>query len=408
MALRTDVLRVVQRLSFCRDMSTVMAELRDMARELTAADGVTVVLRDGDLCHYAEENAIAPLWKGRRFPIEQCISGWCMLHREQLAIPDIYLDPRVPHDAYRPTFVQSLAMTPIRSEAPIGAIGAYWASRHEATDGELEVLQALGDSAALAIANAELIQALEDSNRRKDEFLTMLAHELRNPLTPIRNALHILRLAGDNAETAAWAHDVMERQVRHLARLIDGLLDMARIQSGRIELHCERLDLTQLVRQAAEDRRGVLEAAGLELRLELPAAPVRVTADPARLSEALGDLLDNAGKFTPRGGEVSVRLATDEAAAEAVVTVRDTGEGIAPEMLPRVFDVFAQADTSLERSSGGLGLGLSLARGLVQLHGGSVLAESDGPGKGASFTLRIPEEPPQPAPSPSAAEAGPD
>jgi CheY-like chemotaxis protein len=173
MALQPGLIQLVQRLSFCRDSEEVMAVLRDSARHLTGADGLTVVLRDGDLCHYVEEDAIAPLWKGLRFPLQACISGWCMLNRQQVAIPDIYADARVPHEAYRPTFVKSLAMTPIRSEDPIGAIGLYWARHHQAGADEMEVLQALGDSAAMAFANIGMIEELREANRRKEELLSM-------------------------------------------------------------------------------------------------------------------------------------------------------------------------------------------------------------------------------------------
>ena len=375
-----------------------MDVLRECARRVTGADGITVVLRDGDLCHYVEEDAIGPLWKGRRFPMETCISGWCMLHREQVVVPDIYVDPRIPHEAYRPTFVRSLAMTPIRSEDPIGAIGAYWARYHEASPVELEVLQALGDSAALAIANARMIEKLRESSRRKDDLLSMLAHELRNPLAPIRNALHVLRLQ-DHEESgiSERAREMMERQVQLLARIVDDLLDVAQINSGRVMLRSERLDLARVVRQSVEDRRDLLESAGLILDLELPQTPVWISGDVMRLSQILGNLLDNAGKFTPPGGHVTVRLATEDPPRKATLTLVDTGVGIEAEVLPHIFDVFTQARQSLDRSQGGLGLGLSVVKGLLELHGGSIQAFSEGLGKGAAFTCELPWEAELPA-----------
>lgn len=397
MAFPGELIRVVQRLSFCRDADAVMSVLREAARDLTGADGVTIVFRDEDMCYYAEENAIAPLWKGRHFPMTACISGWCMLHREQLTIPDIYADDRIPHDAYRPTFVKSLAMTPIRSEEPIGAIGAYWASHHEATAEELEVLQALGDAASTAIANVELINALKDASRRRDEFISMLAHELRNPLAPIRNALHVLQLRSDDGATVRRAQEVMDRQVQHLAQIVDDLLDVARITRGKLELRRERLDLGRTVRQCVEDHRGVLEAAGLAVQVCVPEMPVWVEGDATRLAQALGSVLENAAKFTPAGGEVAVRLSTDDPDGRAVLTVRDTGIGIEPEMLPHIFETFSQADRSLDRPTGGLGLGLSVARGVLELHGGTIEAASDGMGQGSTFTLRLPREQELPA-----------
>lgn len=396
MALQAELIRVVQRLSFCGDMEGVVAVLSESARRLSGADGVTVVLREGDFCRYVEEDAIAPLWKGKRFPLEACISGWCMLQRRQVAIEDIYADPRVPHDAYRPTFVHSLAMTPIRSEDPIGALGAYWAGHHRATAEELEVLQWLGDSAAMAFANCRLIEQLKEANQRKDAFLSMLAHELRGPLAPVRNALRVLELrAADGVDDVAGrARDLLQRQIQILARIVDGLLDVARINQGRVLLRRERLDLARLVRQAAEDYRGVLEEAGVRLGLELPETPVWVMGDSARLAQVLGNLLENAGKFTPTGGEVTVRMPPGH---QAAVTVRDDGIGIEPEELPRIFEVFGQASQSLARDRGGLGLGLSVARSLLELHGGTIEAASRGLGKGAEFTLRLPREDELPA-----------
>jgi signal transduction histidine kinase/ActR/RegA family two-component response regulator len=397
LAIQTELIRVVQSLSFCQDLDSVMAVLREEARQLTRADGVTVVLRDGDQCHYAEESAIAPLWKGRRFPMKACISGWCMLHREQVVIPDIYADPRIPHDAYRPTFVKSLAMTPIRTEDPVGAIGAYWADPHQATTEELQILQDLGVSAAMALANVQLIAELRAANRRKDEFLSMLAHELRNPLAPLRNALHVLRLRGGEKEAVEQAGELMERQVQHLAHMVDDLLDVARFTSGKIALRRERLNLARVVRHAVEDRRSMMEEAGISLELELPEIPVWVTGDATRLAQVLGNVLDNARKFTPAGGGVTVQLSLEKPERQAVVAVRDTGIGIEAKLLPEIFEVFAQADRSLDRTSGGLGLGLAVAKGLLDLHSGTIEARSAGIGQGAEFILRLPHDQELPA-----------
>jgi signal transduction histidine kinase len=390
MSRQTDLIRVVQRLSLCRDLDAVTATLREAARDLTSADGVTVVLRDGDLCHYAEENAIAPLWKGRRFPMSTCISGWCMLHRQQVVITDIYADSRIPHDAYRPTFVKSLAMTPIRSENPLGAIGAYWASHHRATNEELQILQALGDSASVALDNIQLIERLSDANRRKDEFLSILAHELRNPLAPIMTGLHLMNMADRDDEQRRRAHDMMQRQVRHMAHLVDDLLDVARLTRGQITLRRERLDFARLVSQCAEDHRRLFDRARTPLTVQVPHTPVWVNGDSTRLSQVVVNLLDNAAKFTPPGGEVNVRLTSDARTGEALLTVTDTGIGIDAAVLPTLFQTFAQADASLDRSRGGLGLGLAVARGLLELHSGHIEARSSGSGTGSVFTVRLP------------------
>jgi PAS domain S-box-containing protein len=243
----------------------------------------------------------------------------------------------------------------------------------------------------LARAEAErLLKEVCEADRRKDEFLAMLAHELRNPLAPIRNAVHLLREAGGAGPVANQARAVMERQVRHLARLVDDLLDVSRIARGKIRLRRERLDLVEVLRAAAEDHRAPLAEAGLDFRVDFPPGPASVRGDSTRLAQVLDNLLVNAAKFTDAGGRVAVCMTLDPDRRLATVTVRDTGIGIDPELLPHLFEAFIQADRSLDRSRGGLGLGLALVRGLVQLHGGEVSAASEGLGHGATFTFWVP------------------
>jgi signal transduction histidine kinase len=389
MPLPPQWLETVQRLAFCRDFPSLMEVLSRAVRETTGADGATVVIREGELCHYVEEDAIAPLWRGMRFPADACVSGQCMRERAPVAIADVRGDPRVPESAYRPTFVRGLALAPIRREDPVGALGAYWARPHQASPAELATLQALGDTAALALANVQSIRALEEAGRRKDAFMAMLAHELRGPLAPLRNALHMLGNRPDPV-SLAYVHEVMERQVRHLARLVDDLLDVARITTGKIRLQLEPLDLARTVARTVEDRRLSLEAAGLALQLQLPAqTPLWITGDEVRLAQVLANLLDNACKFTPRGGMVTV-VVDDASPTHATVEVRDTGSGIDPELLQRVFEPFAQAEQGLARSEGGLGLGLAVARDLLALQGARIQARSEGSGAGTSFLLTLP------------------
>ncbi len=240
-------------------------------------------------------------------------------------------------------------------------------------------------------------QALKEVDWRKDEFLAMLAHELRNPLGPVLNAVHLLQRQGEDANIRATAVDIILRQVRHLSRLMDGLLEATRVVRGLITLERTRLDLARLVQSMAEDRRPALEQAGLKLTVQTPQTPVWIHGDATRLTQVLENLLDNARRFTDAGGRVEVTLEADVNLREATLRIRDTGVGISPEMLPRLFEVFAQADRSLERSRGGLGLGLTVVRGLVELHGGRVEAASGGPGQGAEFTVRLPLEKEPPA-----------
>jgi PAS domain S-box-containing protein len=233
-------------------------------------------------------------------------------------------------------------------------------------------------------------EELREADRRKDEFLAMLAHELRNPLGPIRNAAEVLRQTGPAAESLQRAGDMINRQVAHMARLVDDLLDVSRISRGKILLRKEPLDLTALVRATAEDHRSLLEGSGLTLTAELPGESLWVVGDPTRLSQVLGNLLQNADKFTNPGGHVTVRLGRDPGRDLAVLTVEDSGIGMEPDILSRLFEPFSQADRSLDRSRGGLGLGLSLVKGLVDLHGGEVEAASNGRASGSIFRVRLP------------------
>jgi PAS domain S-box-containing protein len=234
-------------------------------------------------------------------------------------------------------------------------------------------------------------QSLVDADRRKDEFLATLAHELRNPLAPLRSGLEVLKLAGDNTETAARARGMMERQLAQMVRLIDDLLDVSRITRGRLELRKERVELAGVVQSAVEGSRPLIVASAHRLTVTLPPEPVYLDADPVRLAQVFANLLTNAAKYTDRGGHVELTAARHSGAV--VVAVKDTGIGIAPEHLPRLFQMFSQVGRSLERAQGGLGIGLTLVKRLVEMHGGTVQAGSDGPGKGSEFVVRLPVVP---------------
>jgi PAS domain S-box-containing protein len=234
----------------------------------------------------------------------------------------------------------------------------------------------------------EQASALEDQHRRKDEFLAMLSHELRSPLSPILNAVHLLRLQGDEGLIQRQARSVIERQVGQLSRLVDDLLEVSRITSGKIRLREERLDFLGVVERAVESARPLIDRRRHELAVSLPPEPIWLHADPTRLEQVVVNLLNNAAKYTEEGGHI--RLTVRREADEMVLSVRDDGVGIAPEILPHVFDLFTQADRSLDRSEGGLGIGLSLVQRLVEMHRGAVAAHSAGLGRGAEFTVRLP------------------
>jgi signal transduction histidine kinase/ActR/RegA family two-component response regulator len=252
----------------------------------------------------------------------------------------------------------------------------------KAAEAELEAR--LGAEASLQ----ELNQKLSLADRRKDEFLATLAHELRNPLAPMRNVVEAMKRHTLDARLQSWSLDVLDRQLTHITHLVDDLMEASRISQGRVTLRRKPLDLVAVLRAALDDVSGMIGAAGHALDVELPPQPMTVDADATRLAQVFINLLTNASKYTPRGGRIVV--AAQRQGADAVVSVRDTGIGIPRESLATIFDMFSQLSPALERSQGGLGIGLALVRGLVALHGGTISADSEGVGKGSVFTVRLP------------------
>jgi PAS domain S-box-containing protein len=314
---------------------------------------------------------------------------------------DITRDPRygrsAPHhgmpQGHLP--VKSYLAVPVisRSGEVLGGLFFGHAETGVFTERAERMVAGIASQAAIAIDNARLFRdvkaagdQLREADRRKDEFLATLAHELRNPLAPIRNGLHLLRRSPPGSESAEQARAMMERQLGHLVRLVDDLLEVSRISSGKIELRREPIELARAVQSAVETSSPAIEAARHRLEVCLPNEPLPLHADFVRIAQVIANLLNNAAKYTDPGG--SIVLGVRREGAEALISVRDSGVGLAAEVLPRLFAMFAQVDRS--RSQGGLGIGLALARSLVELHGGRIEARSDGPGKGAEFIVRLP------------------
>ncbi len=249
-------------------------------------------------------------------------------------------------------------------------------------------LRDIGDRPARILLGIQDITERKDTDRRKNEFLAMLAHELRNPLAPIRNAVQVMRLSGGNGEAVASASEMIERQVGQMVRLVDDLLDVSRISRGKIELRKERVELAKVVHHTVVACRPVMEWAKHDLTITLPPQPLYLNADPTRLAQVVGNLLNNACKFTDKGGRIG--LTVEREGEQAVIRVRDTGIGIPADQLPRIFDMFMQVDTSLERSVSGLGIGLTLVKNVVEMHGGTVEAHSGGVDEGSEFVVRLP------------------
>jgi CheY-like chemotaxis protein len=268
----------------------------------------------------------------------------------------------------------------------------------------------LAGRAGMALENARLYWSIKqeiaktrlaeekllEASKRKDEFLAMLSHELRNPLAPIRNAVELVRRIAPSDPRLVWARDVVDRQVTHMAQLVDDLLDVSRITQGKISLRKETLELDKVVAHALETAKPLIESRGHSLEVTLPEGPVWMSGDFARLAQVVANLLNNAAKYTPENGRISLFANVEE--GTATVTVQDNGIGIDRDLLPRVFDLFAQGERSLDRSLGGLGVGLTVVQRLVELHGGRVEVSSEGAGRGSKFSVYLPciSEVPQP------------
>ena len=267
--------------------------------------------------------------------------------------------------------------------------GARYVGTHEAEVLRLDMLQLLVTAIALPwfVFIGSRVRRLHDADRKKDDFLATLAHELRNPLAPIRTGIEVLRLGGPQAK-ADTVLPMMERQVQHLTRLLDDLLDVSRITRGKFALQVERMDLAQAVQAAVEANRSLVERMGHELKVSLPPEPVWLDADPVRLAQIFSNLVNNAAKYTPAGGRIE--LAVTQSGEEAEVRVTDNGVGIPSAYRDSIFDMFTQIESHAEHADGGLGIGLALVKGLVTLHGGTIEAHSGGPGCGSEFRVRLP------------------
>lgn len=381
-----------------RDLSAIMAIVRRAARDLTGADGATFVLREGELCFYADENAISPLWKGSRFPMGDCISGWAMLHREAVVIDDIDVDPRIPRDVYRATFVRSLAMVPIRAFAPIGAIGNYWAKRHRASDAEVKVLEALADLTSVALENVQLLGELQRSVaeaqaavQAKEEFLLVAAHELRTPLTALLLQLErlqrlVVKVGGAEELGLGATAGRSVAAAQRFAALVDGLLDASRASFGRIPLNLERIDVGRVVHDVAGRFEAAAARAGCELTVRGPAV-LHARWDLLRIEQVLTNLLSNALKY---GSGKPVDIVVKSCGDAAHIDVIDRGAGISPDVAERIFERFGRSGPVSHH--GGLGLGLYLARQIVEAHGGRI-GFSSLVGQGSTFSIDLPVDP---------------
>jgi hypothetical protein len=383
---------VVTELSLAHNLTGIMAIVRRAARELTGADGATFILREGDLCHYADEDAIGPLWKGQKFPMHSCISGWAMTNRQPAVVEDVFADQRIPVSVYEPTFVRSVAMVPIRSLEPVGAIGNYWARRRLPEPWEVKLLQALADTTAVAMENVRVNNELEARVRERtaelEAFSYAVSHDLRAPLRHTQ-AFATMILEDHGAKLDDEVRNGLLRitgATTRMAEMINGLLQL----SLTVQAPVRRgpVDLAQLARETAETCN-----AGAERQVEfLAPATLPVTGDPTLLRVALQNLLGNAWKFSGKRESPRVELGVQsQPGRQRVYYVRDNGAGFDESAAGKLFGVFQRLHSQDEFP--GTGVGLATVQRIVRKHGGHIWASAK-PGEGATFFFTLGEDAP--------------
>lgn len=390
-----SLIKTIQQLSLTRDLDSITKIVRHAARELTGADGATFVLRDGDKCYYYDEEAIAPLWKGQKFPMSQCISGWVMMNRQPVMIKDIYVDPRVPIDAYRPTFVKSILMVPIRTEAPIGAIGNYWAHEHVPTAEEMQLLQALADSTSIAMENVHIYSELENRvkertkeleilNKELEAFSYSVSHDLRAPLQRIMTFSEILSLRQAKNLDEQGKRDLQEigQATIDMSELIEDLLMLSRASSNKIQV--TEVNLSTMAQEIVKRLKERDPRRNITFNIQ---ENLTVKGDHGLLNIVLENLLGNAWKYSSRVDKAVVEFGCDgEEHGKPIFFVRDNGAGFDMKYVDKIFEPFKRLHTPEQFQ--GSGIGLATVFRVIERHGGKIWAEGE-VDKGATFYFVI-------------------
>lgn len=398
--------RAVEDLSMTTSLEEITQTVAKAARELTGADGTSFVLRDGDKCYYVDENAIGPLWKGLRFQASSCISGFSMNHRQPVLIEDVFADPRVPHDAYRVTFVKSLCMVPIREESPIGAIGAYWAKEHLASAEDVKALQVLANSCAVALENFELREAMRKRaeektglvNRQKELETAMhsLAHDLRSPLTTVAGLAELLKMRTERVfadpesideASGQRMHEYIDSILRTCGNMADQISRMLMLyQVTNQNLSKEHTDITAISNELAQGLKIQHPERMIEFKID---HNLEANADPKLIRLALENLLSNAVKYSSRKPHSLIQVGLDQGKpGKRSFYVKDNGEGFDAADAHKLFRPLVRLHKNEDFHGTGLGL-VSVAR-IVELHGGSIHAEGTR-SKGATFYFTLPD-----------------
>lgn len=378
----------IQKLSMVRDIDSVTKIVRTVARNLTGADGATFVLKDNDLCYYADEDAITPLWKGQRFPMTSCISGWTMLNKQSVVIKDIYQDPRIPIDAYRPTFVKSLVMVPIRTIDPIGAIGNYWAHMHLPTEMDIYLLQSLADITAISIENINIYLDLENRvkqrtielqslNKELEAFSYSISHDLKSPLRAIEGYTSILQ-EDFNSKLGEEGMEISEKIIKsanHMTELINALLDFSK--QGRKELEKSKISIYNLVSEICNEAKIKNEKINFILK-EIP----DTYADLTLIKQVWYNLISNAIKYSSKKSKIIIEIGSVIKDNKSIYYIKDNGVGFDMKYYSKLFGVFQRLHSNEEFE--GTGIGLSLVAKIITKHGGEIWADSQ-PDQGATF-----------------------
>jgi signal transduction histidine kinase len=383
----------IQQLSLVRDLDAVIEIVQRSARKLTGAEGATFVLKDNNQCFYANEDAIAPLWKGQRFPLETCISGWAMLNRASVVIKDIYADPRIPANAYAPTFVKSLVIVPIRLMDPVGAIGNYWANEYESTKEEVELLQALADITSVSMENINVYNELEQRVRQRTtqlEFLNQeleafsysVSHDLQSPLRSINS---LIRMVTENAREKLEEGEFKMLQAARtsavrMSALVDDLLAFSKLDKKAISK--THIDMNALARSVASD---------IERELNTKATIIihplhEIDADYSLMQQVMYNLISNAVKYSSKVQRPHIEVYSKEENDEIIFAVRDNGVGFDMKYADKLFIAFQRLHNQSEFE--GNGIGLATVSRIIHRHGGRIWAEAK-KNEGATFCFSL-------------------
>jgi K+-sensing histidine kinase KdpD len=382
----------VLKLSDAKSIDEIAKTVRTSARQLVNADGATFVLRQNDECFYADEDAVSPLWKGKSFPLEKCISGWTMLNHQQVSIPDIYMDSRIPHDAYRPTFVKSLLMTPVRKYDPIAAIGTYWSQEFEASPADKKLLQTLADTTAVALSNVMIINDLENRvkertsqleliNSELQAFAYRVSHDLKGPLRGVERLAKIIDVSDTDATQEAL--QLISNEAKHLAELTESLLDLSRLSERSITI--KKCNISSI----AVEIMSSLAKSNPDRLVQWTVAPdMMALGDLNLLYSLLLNLLGNAWKYTGKTEAAKVEMIELSHTANFITfAVRDNGAGFEMKHADKLFQPFQRLHAPHEFA--GNGLGLATVKRILDRLGGSIKAQSQ-PGFLTEFIVTLP------------------